>query len=341
MLGRCAISFDHRASRALIALLFGLTALTTHAADDAQAWLERMSHALATRSYDGQFVHVLNGRAENMRIVHRFENGVVTERLASLDGSGRELVRTDSQVTYYLPDKRKVIVERRTDPNSLVANIPIYSPQLVAYYELSAPRSGRMLDRPAQLIAIMPRDRFRYGYRVWVDKATAMPLRSELRDADDRVIEQMVFSELRLLSMVKPELLQPAVSADGFQWIRQDVHARRLVVDARGRIAGWTVVNPPDGFRLTASQEQNMGGSNARVRHIVFSDGLASVSIFIEPKVQPRPDRLGLSRVGASFAFVADRQDYWVTAVGEVPATTVEALARGMKLEVDSAAAAR
>ena len=309
--------------------------------DDAQDWLERMSGALATRSYDGQFLHVYDGRSENMRIVHRFEDGAVTERLASLDGSGRELVRTDAEVVYYLPDQRTVMVERRTDPNPLLANVPTYNAQLSAYYDLAAPRTGRVLRRSAQLITITPRDRFRYGYQLWLDKATAMPLKSELRDADGHVIEQMVFSELRLLSRVDPALLEPDVSTEGFRWIRQEVHARRLVLNPQGRVEEWSVVNPPDGFRLTASQEQNIEGSDAPVRHMVFSDGLASVSIFIESKLQPQPNRLGLARVGASFAFVADQQDHWVTAVGEVPPGTVEALARAVKRGRQAADTAR
>jgi sigma-E factor negative regulatory protein RseB len=306
---------------------------TAHAEDDARDWLMRMSNVLATRSYDGQFMQLHGGRTENMRIVHRYENGEVTERLVSLDGSGRELVRTNTEVTYYLPDQRTVLVERRTDDNSLLTNVPVYSDRLMAYYDLKTPKSGRVLGRAARLVTIVPHDRLRYGYHLWLDESSAMPLKSELRDAEGNVIEQMVFSELRLLSKVSPKSLEPEVATDGFRWVRREFHARRWPMGPQGHIAGWMVVSPPNGFTLTASQVQRVDGTGALVRHMVFSDGLASVSIFIESKTQPRPSPPGLAHVGTSFAFGADESDHWVTAVGEVPATTVEALAHAVRLD--------
>ncbi|MBC7983821.1 MAG: MucB/RseB C-terminal domain-containing protein [Candidatus Obscuribacterales bacterium] len=326
---------QHWVSKRLIfAVAACLSAWVAQAAEtDAHLWLDRMTRALATRNYDGQFLHLANGRTENMRIIHRVVDGAVTERLVSLDGSGRELIRTDTEVACYLPDQRTVLVERRTDRDPLLANVPAYSEQLAAYYHLAAPRTGRVLGRSAQLITILPRDRYRYGYHLWLDQATAMPLKSELRDNENRVIEQMVFAELRLLASVDAALLKPAMSTEGFRWIRQEVRARRLVVNPDGRVEGWAVVNPPNGFRLTATQVQNAEGSKRPVRQMVFSDGLASVSVFIESKAKHRPDQVGLARMGAAFAFVVDMQDHWVTAVGEVPPSTVEAIARAMQRE--------
>jgi sigma-E factor negative regulatory protein RseB len=229
-------------TRALLVAAGSLSSLTVHAGEaEARAWLERMSQAFATRNYDGQFLHVANGRSETMRIIHRVQDGSVTERLVSLDGSGREVIRTDTEVAAYLPDQRTVLVERRTDRNPLVANVPTYSDQLAAYYHLDAPKRGRVLGRSAQLITVLPRDRFRFGYHLWLDQATAMPLKSELRDSDGRVIEQMVFSELRLMSKIEPSLLQPGMSTDGFRWVRREVRARRVVVTPEGRFEGWVV----------------------------------------------------------------------------------------------------
>jgi sigma-E factor negative regulatory protein RseB len=324
-------------SRVLVAVAGSLTALAVQANEvEARAWLERMSHAFATRNYDGQFLHVGNGRSESMRIIHRVQDGVVTERLVSLDGSGRELIRTETEVAAYLPDQRTVLLERRTDRNPLVANVPVYSEQLAQYYHLAAPRKSRVLGRSAQLITILPRDRFRFGYHLWLDQATAMPLKSELRDSEGRVIEQMVFSELRLLSKVDPALLQPGMSTEGFRWVRQEVRARRFLVTPEGRVEGWMVVNLPTGFKLKATQVQNIEGSTAPVRQMVFSDGLATVSVFIESKRLARSnqtggDQVGLARVGGAFAFVTDMQDHWVTAVGEAPPSTVEAIARAVQ----------
>jgi sigma-E factor negative regulatory protein RseB len=89
-----------------------LTALPqrSQSADDPRVWLQKMNQALATRNYDGTFFHLSEGRVETMRIVHRVRAGRVTERLQSLDGSGREFVRNNDELTCYLPDQHTVLV---------------------------------------------------------------------------------------------------------------------------------------------------------------------------------------------------------------------------------------
>jgi sigma-E factor negative regulatory protein RseB len=292
---------------------------------DAHAWLERMTQALATRNYDARFLHFSNGRAESMRIVHRVANGVVTERLVSLDGSGREVVRTANEVMCYLPDKRTVLVEKRTDSDPLLSTVPKYNEGLKANYELKSPLSARVMGRIARLVIVVPRDEFRYGYRLWLDHESAMPLKSELCDAQGHAVEQIVFADLKLPETIADDQLRPAISTAGFRWVRQET----LPAIIQGP-SGWTVVNPPQGFRLTITRVQRIAGSQAPVRHLVFSDGLASVSVFIEPRSPSIAEPAGLARVGSSYAFSMEVADHRVTAVGEVPATTVRAIANAV-----------
>lgn len=295
-----------------------------HAADetDAHAWLERMTRALATRNYDGRFLHFSNGRAESLRIVHRVANGVVTERLVSLDGSGREVVRTASEVMCYLPDKRTVLVEKRTDSDPLLSTVPNYNDGLKANYILKSPLSARVMGRTARLVTVAPRDEFRYGYRLWLDHESAMPIKSELCDSQGHAVEQIVFADLQLPETIADEQLRPAISTAGFRWIRQE--PLPVIMPSP---SGWTVLNPPQGFRLTITRVQRIAGAAGPVRHLVFSDGLASVSVFIEPRSAKTDEPAGLARVGSAYAFSVEVADHRVTAVGEVPATTVRAIA--------------
>jgi sigma-E factor negative regulatory protein RseB len=298
-----------------------------YAADDADAhaWLERMTRSLAARNYDGRFLRLGNGHAENMRIVHRVADGVVTERLISLDGSGREVVRTASEVMCYLPDQRTVLVEPRTDRAPLLNTVPKYNAGLKANYIIASPTAGRVMGRPVRLITVEPRDEFRYGYRLWLDEESAMPLKSELCDAHGRAIEQVVFADLQLPVTIPEEFLHPSMSTEGFRWIRQE--RPKSIVPQGG---GWIVANPPQGFRLTITRIQMIGG--APVRHMVFSDGLASVSIFIEPRIETA-EKPGFARVGTAHAYSTEIEDHRITAVGEVPATTVRALATSVARE--------
>lgn len=328
----------------LIAMLGGMAAASAYAGDDtadeARTWLERMSKALATRNYDGRFVHLVGGRAENMRIIHSVTGRSVTERLISLDGSGREIVRTEDEVVCYLPDRRTVLVEKRRGEGSLLSTVPTYSDELQNYYTLSAPGETRILGREAQFVVVQPRDRLRYGYRLWLDRETAIPLKSQLCDRDGRVIEQIVFSDLRTPPSIDASLLKTSIDTEGFRWIRQDARPTRRVAETGSIELGWMVVNPPDGFRVTVTRVQSIAGSTAR--HLVLSDGLASVSVFIEPRAnqgaQSQPAGPEVARLGSALAYSTEADDHRITAVGEVPVATLRAIANAVKPGVQDAA---
>jgi len=287
-------------------------------------WLERMNTALNTRNYDGTFSHWQGGQVEMLRIIHRLQDGVVSERLASLDGSGREFIRTGSSLSCYLPDKRIVLVEQRPPDQSLVG-FPTVNPQTANFYDIREAGHTRLNHRDTHVITVSPKDEFRYGYRLWIDDSTAMPLKSQLSDAHGRVIEQIVFASLTLSSRLADALFKPEVSTAGFQWLRNDA-APQLLPGATA--AGWNAMRLPPGFRMTVRSAQMLPGSSGPVDHIVFTDGFASVSVFVEPQ----PDAGGavitqFATVGSSSAFSTVANGQKITAVGEVPPATVEYIA--------------
>ncbi|MGH8188240.1 MAG: sigma-E factor regulatory protein RseB domain-containing protein, partial [Steroidobacteraceae bacterium] len=201
----------------VFAALALLAVSSARAADrEAREWLERMSESLATRNYEGRFFHLRDSKSEAMRIIHRVERGKVTERLVSLDGSGREIIRNQSEVICYLPDRRTVLVEKRTDDRTLMTTVPIYNEQLEAHYSIERGPFKKTLGRRTQMIMVQPRDQFRYGYRLWLDDETAMPLMSQLCDRDGRVIEQILFAELNFRERIPADDVKPAISGEGY-----------------------------------------------------------------------------------------------------------------------------
>jgi sigma-E factor negative regulatory protein RseB len=295
---------------------------------EARAWLERMSEALATSNYEGRFFHLRDSRSETMRIIHRVDRGKVTERLVSLDGSGRDIIRNQDEVICYLPDRRMVLVQKRTEDNALLG-VPRYNEQLEAHYNIERGPDTKHLGRRTQVILVQPRDQFRYGYRLWLDRETAMPLKSQLCDRNGNVIEQILFTEVNFRDRIPAEDLRPSVSAEGFRWVRQDVQPPRMA----NVQMGWNVTQLPAGFRLTTWRLQVMAGSSTPVRHLVYSDGLASVSIFIEPRSPQTEQMQGLAKVGAAYAYSRSLDGNQVTVLGEVPAVTLEAIAAGVTKE--------
>src|SRR5882672_4076246 len=161
-------------------------------------WLERMNKALTTQNYVGVFTHVQGGRVETLRIIHRVRGRDVSERLLSLDGSGREFIREGNELTCYFPDKRTVLVERRSPDGPLLGALPSIGDDDSLVYEIRGGERERLLGRTTRVVALHPRDEYRYGYRLWIDEETSMPLKTQLCDQSGEVIEQIVFSTIDL-----------------------------------------------------------------------------------------------------------------------------------------------
>jgi sigma-E factor negative regulatory protein RseB len=311
-----------RAVRALGWATGLLCASLAHAEGDARNWLERMSVSLTERNYDGRFIHSSDTQSETLRIVHRNAGGRVTERLVSLDGSGREYIRTSTNTTCYMPDTRSVLVEDRSDNDGLLTLIPEYRAGLENYYDITSGQETMILGRPAILVTVQPRDEYRYGYRLWLDAETAMPLKSQLFNHHGKIVEQVAFAELAMKDSIPDADLQTRLNTFGFSKVHQEVRRHFISPDS----IGWHVSNLPPGFKLKVTRLQFMAGSKNPVRHMVYSDGLATVSVFIEPNNSSEDQGSGLQRVGSVFAFHTDNSGFQVTAVGEVPPLTVKSI---------------
>jgi sigma-E factor negative regulatory protein RseB len=327
----------------LLGALLSTLPPAAHGEDDPRDWLERMNQALATRNYDGTFFHLSEGRIETMRIVHRMRGGLVTERLQSLDGSGREFVRNNDELTCYLPDQHTVLVEPQQDRGPFLGSLPKFGASVNDFYRIEALPATRILGRPARVIAVNPKDQYRFGYRLWLDEKTAMPLKTQLCDSHGQVIEQIFFARLDMPENIPDSDLSPTVRTEGMRWVRQGASADTPAP----ALGGYRASELPPGFRLTVSGAQTLGDAQVPASHLVYSDGLATVSVFVEAPAESStvasaaatppadPPMQGLARVGSGFAFSTVVQGHQVTAVGEVPAQTVEFIAHSVKFSGD------
>ncbi len=294
------------------------------AAQDAHSWLNRMSRAVEELTYQGTFVHLLGGEAETLHIVHLNDDGRVSERIMSMDGVGREIIRREDSVQCILPDRRIVLLEERRDVSPLISALPSYSEELQQHYEFSLLSTGRVAERETQIVRIQPRDEYRYGYILWLDMETGMPLKSQLRDDQERTVEQILFTGIEFSDDIPLSALEPTIDSAGFSVIRAPETTRTE------EALQWRATRLPVGFRLSVSTQKNMAGSEYPVEHLVYSDGLATVSVFIEnPNSQPDV-AAGFSRVGSSNAFSLSVNGRQVTAIGEVPMRTVETIATSL-----------
>ncbi len=314
-------------------------------ADDSREWLEKMNQALASRNYDGTFFHLSGGRVETMRIVHRVRAGKVIERLQSLDGARREFVRNNDELTCYLPDQHTILVEPHQDRGPFLGSLPKFDDNVTEFYDIEALPQTHVLGRAARVIAVNPKDQYRFGYKLWLDEKTAMPLKTQLCDSHGQVLEQILFARLDMPDSIPDSDLAPAVRTEGMRWVRQGPTRDPGV----GELAAYRASELPPGFRLTVQGAQILGGATSPASHLVYSDGLATVSVFVEAEsagagdeagatanaAPPQTPMQGLARVGSGFAFSTVVQGHQVTAVGEVPAKTVEVIAHSVKVGAD------
>jgi sigma-E factor negative regulatory protein RseB len=314
----------HGARLAALSMLF---AVGVALGAEPQEWLERMNRALTTRNYIGVFTHNHGGRVETLRIIHRVRGRDVSERLLSLDGPGREFIRQGDEVTCYFPDRKTVLVERRAPDGPLLGALPAIGETDSQVYEIRGGERERLLGRKTRVVALQPRDQYRYGYRLWIDEETSMPLKTQLCGASGEIIEQIVFSNIDLPERIPDSMFKPQVDASTYRWLRAD---RQLASTSTPAL--WEAMKLPPGFRMTTRSAQTLPGSSTPATHLVFTDGIASVSVFVEPR---RNDSglaaEGPARVGSSSAFSTVVDGHQITVVGEVPPNTVQFIATQVK----------
>lgn len=298
--------------------------------DDPRAWVERMGIALHNLNYEGTLVHLHGTDTAVMRVVHRVEDGVPTERITAMDEAGREIIREGDDLTCILPDQNAVLVGRAgpdPDGNPLRQQFARDVHFDDRYYHLSIASGSRLVGRDTRLVTVRPTDGFRYGYRLWLDRVTAIPLKIQVAGGDGAVLEQLLFSDIRLGEPIPAAAVRPSLTVAS---LARSQPASEGPVPAPAATPAWQVAALPPGFGLRAARFQPAAGSGP-LGHLVYSDGVAVVSVFIEAGVTPVEQREGLSALGAANAYTTVTEGQLVTAVGEVPARTVESMARSLR----------
>ena len=294
--------------------------------DSPHEWLDRMAAAVQTTNYAGTVIRQRHGETESLKVAHAIENGIVRERMVAQEGNGLEIVRRGSEVHCILPDKKTVLVEEWNDQSTLFSTLPNSDLRFGNEYDLLIKRKARVAGRTALELAIQPHDNYRYGHRLWLDLETAFPLKTQLIGDDGQPLEQVRFVEISLNRDVAPEFLTSVYETEGFTWLAvpEPGPNRPVATD-------WSATALPPGFGVVSVSSETRDDTGTELTHIMYSDGLANVSAFIEAAGDDgavKRERLGGSN---SYSFVRD--DWRITVVGEVPAVTVERIAQSLAVD--------
>lgn len=299
-------------SRGILAVMAGCLLATAAQADTALDWLNRAAQAAKEQNYSGVYVYHHGEHVEVMRVMHRADARGEQEKVEVLDGTPRQFLRVNNDVYCHMPDGRHVRLERNAPRRFFPALLPGAPETLLAHYEVKLGGSERVAGRVCQVVTLEPRDGYRHAYNLWLDKRTGLPLKSRIVNGNGGVVSMFVFSEVQI---------GKAPDAKHFQ---NDMTGKRILNASLDKAAdtAWSAKAPP-GYAQVQAAVRPLPGKSAPVTHLVFSDGLSVLSMFIEP-TDPRAHTLnGLSAEGAIGIYARTVDGYTVTTLGEVPAAAL------------------
>lgn len=302
--------------------------------------LQRMSDADQDQNYQGTFILRKSDKLSTMRVTHGRDDDGVWESLEALNGEPRKVVRRNNKVISVFPTRELVTIRLNAKKQPLHPQLPENIDQLELFYSISQLPDDRIANHQTLVVDLIPNDKLRYGYRYWVDKNTGMLLRCDLVAEDDTVVEQMMFTSLDYLVQVPPR----PFDLKKFEHFEQQLLGESEVENNHNAPSQWVINTLPKGFMLTqstmrysqtmlAERAESQGSDDQKnsqpdLLHLVYSDGLASVSVFIEKDQGTEQHLEGAATMGAVNAFGNSVDDYFVTVVGEVPEKTVRAMAQ-------------
>ena len=303
---------------------------------EAQRILHQMQNAAQRVNFSGIFVYQQGNQVRTSRITHLLDGKNEIEKLEILDGSPREYLRTNDEIICYLPESHTLLIEKKIAHEVFPAIFAANPTELALYYLIKRGQMQRVAGHETQDVILEPKDNLRYGYRFSAEKTTGLLLRAQTLNEKNDVVEQITFTQLEIGNIsrarVRPTFQNTA------SWHVETSGAS----DASA--LGWTVKNTPAGFKKIREMKRTIVDVNARpkeggsgtlsareVLQLVYSDGVAAISVFIEPESRSRTE--GSMQQGALNIAGKRQGDFWLTIVGEVPAAAIKQVANSIEFK--------
>lgn len=291
-------------------------------ADDAMSWLARAAQAARELDYVGTIVYQTGPQVKSARIVHLFADHREQAKLVNLDGPAREVVRNGAELRSYYPDAKLMRVVPATFRNVFPAILPEQQQSLSRYYRFKVLGEDRVGGRPVQEVVFEPKDDYRYEHRFWSDAKTGLLLKARVMNERGEAVEQFSFSELTINATIDPSMVAPTWPTVPADW--------QVLESAAGDVVpqdtGWSVTRVPPGFAKIMEGWRKLRGRAGPVAHLVFSDGLVSISVFVAPVTASSLPAGALQQAGLN-AYSVRQDDRLITVLGEAPPATIRQIA--------------
>ena len=326
------------------ALLIGVFSLNGFAADDAWLALQKTAYAARELNYQGVFVYQYGKQARSVQITHMNNNGQEMTRNLILNtslqaGQSREVYSQGSDIVIVHPknetknattNQSTMVIEKRRGQNLFPAMLPTDLQALKASYSIRVLATEMIAGRGAQVFELTSNDAYRYNYKIWADAEFGLLLKMTLLDSKKQTLEQIEFTELSMLNSRDVNWFQPKIDVKK-QYVTEDSTTINHVD------TNWIVAELPTGYVKVDHVILNLPGKPAPVDQMIFSDGIASVSLFIEPIVKGTRPKMGHMLIGSTNICANVIDGYQITVVGEVPEATVMQIAKAVTFKKQTA----
>lgn len=318
----------------LLSLMFMMTAVQAAAPSvtvepqEVREWLTRIHNAANQRNFQGTFVISSSGAMTSARISHFYDGTDQFERIEPLDGEARQVLRHNGVVHTVWPFDKVALIERREALSSFPSLLQDADDHVTDFYNVSVQPGERVAGHDANVLMLKPRDELRYGYRLWTDKQSGLLLRAEMLNALGETLETSAFSDVTIGVRSQPDMvLLPMRKLAGYRIVKPQLTPTRLEAE------GWKLRKTVAGFRQLSCIRRPLDmlalpgrkSASSQLIQVVFSDGITSVSLFIEPYSEDRHPRPQITVVGATQTLMSRLGDFWITVVGDVPTVTLRA----------------
>ena len=290
--------------------------------EDAGEWLQRAALAARSLNYVGTVANQHGGRIETSRLIHFSDAGGEYEKLTNLDGPAREVIRVNDQVRCYYTDAKLVRVEPRALHNVFPSLLPQQLATLAEYYNFRKAETARIAGLETQAYVFEPKDGMRYGHKFWADVSTGLLLKARLLNEKNETVEQFAFNDIQIGAKLDRDMFNAPLLVPPADWqVREAGHG-----EVSPQETGWIVKDLPPGFTKVVEGYRTLRGKPDKVAHLVFSDGLVAVSVFVEP-TPSTPQPVGLSQQGGVNVYSRPLNEHLITVLGEAPGATVRQIA--------------
>ena len=299
-------------------------------ADEPWQMLEKTAYAARELNYEGQFIYQNGKQTRVVQITHMNSGGREMTRNMVLDDKPREVYSQGSDIVIFQPKNEKVMIEKRRGQNLFPAMLPTNLQLIKSSYTARLGTIDMVAGRSAQIIELIPNDAFRYSYKIWADAEFGLLLKMTLLNNKNETLEQIYFNQLSMLNSQDINWFQPKIDVSK-NYVMENAPAITHTDE------NWIVAQLPAGYRKIDQVQRMVPGKSAPVSQLIFSDGIASVSLFIEPLAKGVRPKMGHMLVGSTNICAHVVEGYQVIVVGEVPAETVQQIAKAVTFKKQTA----